>query len=100
DGVVAVLVRLAVDCSTLDSATCQPDREAERVMIAAVRPLSHRRAPELAGPDDESLFEQTARFEILEQPGNGFVPSAGVFLVSVFEVTMLIPAIVAEVLAQ
>ena len=55
DDLVAVLVGLAVDRAAFDAAAGQPEREAERVVVAAVRALGERRAAELARPDDQRL---------------------------------------------
>ena len=70
DGVEAELVGRAVDDAALDAAAGHPDREAERMMIAAVVPLRAGRAAELGGPDDDRLVEQAALLQVLEQPGD------------------------------
>jgi len=65
DDFVAELVGLAVDGAAFDAAASQPEREAEWVVVAAVRSLSERRAAELTGPNDESLVEQSALLQVL-----------------------------------
>src|SRR6185503_16847594 len=49
DGLVAVFVCGAVDGAAFDTAAGQPDREAERIVIAAVGALGEGRAAEFAG---------------------------------------------------
>src|SRR5262245_60472029 len=51
----------------LDAATGQPHREAMWVVVAPGRPLTHRRASELAAPDNERFVQQPARLEVLQQ---------------------------------
>ena len=55
DGMEADLVGLADDDSRLDAAAGHPHGEAVGVMVAAVAFLGHRRAAELAAPDDQRL---------------------------------------------
>src|ERR1051325_1757650 len=55
----------------------KPHAEARRVMIAsATALLAHRRAPELAPPNDESLVQETATLKIGEESGDGPVGRA------------------------
>src|SRR5262249_1219213 len=54
---VSPFVRLAKGNPGLGPAAGEPDGESELVMIAAVRSLSERRAPELACPDDECVLQ-------------------------------------------
>src|SRR4051794_41496652 len=48
DRLVAVFIRLAVDRAPLDAAAGQPERKAERIVVAAVGSLGEGRAAELA----------------------------------------------------
>src|SRR5262249_18031675 len=69
DDVVTKVVGLAVDDARLDAAAGHPDREATRVMIAAVvvarqLALAVDRAAELAAPDDERVVEQAEALQI------------------------------------
>src|SRR5215831_11289283 len=63
-----------------DPTARKPHGKRQRMMIAPgivlfVRPadLDHRRAPELAAPDDESAVEEPALFEVFQQRRRGLV---------------------------
>src|SRR5262245_26377277 len=98
DGVVADVVRAAVDESGFDSAAGHPDRIAVGVMVAPVAALAYRGAPEFAGPDDQRVFQKAARFEVFQQPGDRLVDFAGVLGVEVVEVAVLIPFVAVRAL--
>ena len=66
DRVVAEVVGLAVADAALDAAARHPDREALDVVVTAVA-LGHRRATELAAPDDERFVEHPALLEVRDQ---------------------------------
>src|SRR3712207_5680339 len=70
-GVPSELVRCAVGQSGTNPTSGQPHREAEGVMFPSVISFGRWRAPELATPDDERLFEQAARFKIGQERGHG-----------------------------
>src|SRR5262249_58829212 len=93
DGVVAVVVGLAVDRAALDAPAGQPDGEAVRVVVAPVLALGHRGAAELAAPDDQSLVQQPAPLQVPEQAGDRPVDGPGVVLVAGLEVAVLVPAV-------
>ena len=60
----------------LDAAAGQPHGEAVEVVVAAdefAARFAHRRAAELAAPDDERVVEQPALLEVGEQRGDGLV---------------------------
>ena len=72
DDVVAEVVGLADGHARLDAAAGQPHRERARMVVAAqevraVARLVHRRAPELAAPDDQRVVEQAALLQVGEQ---------------------------------
>src|SRR5213078_1635515 len=71
----------------------KPHRKAVRVVIAAVRALGHRGAPELAAPHDERVLQKSAALEIGEQPGNRFVALEAELAVVAFEVGVRVPAV-------
>ena len=74
DDVEAEVVGLAERDARLDPAAGQPHREGVRVVVAAVvAPLDHRRAAELAAPDDQRVVEQPALLQVLDQRGAGLV---------------------------
>ena len=60
DGVIAVVVGRAVDRPPFDPRAGQPHREPERIVVAPVGPLGHRRPAELASPQDKRLVQQPA----------------------------------------
>src|SRR5262249_28265647 len=96
---VAPLVRLAVGHPALYAGAGEPDAEPVLIVVAAVVALGERRAPELAGPDDERRIEQAARLEVPEQAGDRLIDGAGVVLVAAAQVAVLVPAVVADVRA-
>ena len=55
--------------------------------------LGNGRAAEFAGPDDERVFEQSARLQVPEQARNRLVDLAGVFGVLLEELSVLVPFI-------
>ena len=66
-----------------------------RVVVAAVvaAALDHRRAAELAAPDDQRVVEQAARLQVVEQGGDRLVGVARcVVRRSSHEVAVLVPA--------
>ena len=70
--VVGELVGFAIHDAAFDAAARHPEAEAARVMVAAVvgrgeLALGVDRPPELAAPDDESIFEEASVFEILDE---------------------------------
>ncbi len=73
DGMETNLVSFAVGDAALDAAAGQPHREAENVMIAAIRTLRAGRAAKLRGEDNQRFIEQAAALQILEQPGDGLI---------------------------
>ena len=73
------LVGLAERDARLDAAAGQPHREGVGVVVAAVvAALDHRRAAELAAPDDQRVVEQAALLQVLDQRGAGLVGVAAV----------------------
>src|SRR6185369_4854493 len=57
-GAIAVFVSSTVDRAAADAAAGQPNREALRVVIAAIAALRERRPAKLARPHDERRIEQ------------------------------------------
>ena len=58
--------------------------------------LHHRRAAELAAPDDERVVEQAALLEVLDQRRRGLVGVLAVLLEVVDQVAVLVPRLVEE----
>ena len=90
-GDVTELVGVSVGKSRLQTAAGQPDREAIRVVVSTRPPiLCVGRAAELGTPPDDRVFQETSLLQILEQPGDRLVDTAGVF--GVFgQVGVLVP---------
>ena len=96
DGVVAELVGRAVGDAALDAAAGQPDREALDVVVAAVA-LGHRRAAELAAPDDQRVVEHAALLQVLDQRRRAaWSTSLAVPAMSLLDVAVVVPVAVVE----
>src|SRR4030095_15868688 len=89
----AIVVRLAVRDARLHAATGEPARECGAVMTAPVRTVGRGRAAELGGPDNERIFQHSARLEILDKAGDCLVDISRERLVR-FDVAMGVPIIV------
>ena len=99
--VVTVVVGLAVAHAGFDSAARHEDREASRVMVAAVVVLGEASlavdgAAELAAPNDERVFEHSAVFEVFNQRASGLIGVFGLFANALGEFNVLVPATVEE----
>ena len=68
-----------MDVTAFDATTGEKHREGSIVVVAAIVALSHGRAAEFAAPDDESVFEQVAVLEVLDESGDGLVGVLAVF---------------------
>ena len=99
DGVETNVVGGAVTDPALDAATGHPDREAVRIVIAAVAALAHRGAPEFAAPDDQRRIEQAATLQILEQSRDRFIGLLAMFRVVAFDIAVRVPILVGVALA-
>src|SRR5207245_2725393 len=88
---VRPLIALAEGDAALDTAASQPGGERERVVVAPLAALGTRHAPELRGPEDDSVVEQPARFEILDQGGGGLVHALAHLAVVLGEVFVRVP---------
>ena len=101
DDVVGEVVGLAQGHARLDAAAGHPDREAARVVVAAVvrggeLALRVDRAAELAAPDDQRVVEQPALLQVLDQRGRGLVGVVALAADLVRQVAVLVPAHVVE----
>src|SRR5262249_32829207 len=65
-------------------------------VIPAIGTLRERRSTEFAGPNNERLLEQAARFEIGEQARYRLIDGARIVFVTLLQIRMLIPAIAAR----
>ncbi len=90
----------SVDVAAAHSAAGQPHREAVMIVVAAVdlagvraglREFHGRRAPELAAPDDQRLFEQSALLEIGQQRADRLIALLGEAAVVDFDVVVVVP---------
>src|SRR5206468_2937663 len=85
------LVGGAVGDPALDAAAGHPDREAVRVMVAAVGALAAGGAAELRRPHHERVVEHAAALKVLEQAGDWLVNLAAEAGVAVLEIAMGVP---------
>ena len=81
DDVVREVIRLAVRQPAADAAAGEPEREAARVVVAAVvlprqAPLAVDRPAELAAPDDEGVVEEAPLLQVLDEGPAGLVDVA------------------------
>src|SRR5207247_9785113 len=79
----------------------QPDREAARMVVAAVvvlgqGPLTVDSPAELAAPDDQRVFQQSASFEIGDQSGARTIRVPALRLNLLGQVGVLVPAAMVE----
>src|SRR5215813_1829862 len=75
------LVALAERDTGLHAASREPHRKCIWMVIATVSPpLHHRSAPELASPNDKSVVQQTALFQVLYQARASFVRVKAILL--------------------
>src|SRR6185503_4533838 len=73
----SIIIRLAVNHAPTHSGPRQPGRVSKTVMAAPIRTLSRGAATEFGSPDDQRIFKQPARLQILYQPGNGLINVPG-----------------------
>ncbi len=90
-GVPAEFVGRAVGHAAFDAAAGEPHGETEGMMFAAIGAFGGGRAAEFAAPDDESIFEQAAGFQIFQQAGDGLVDGRAVVRQFFAEFAVLIP---------
>ena len=69
DRFVAELVGAAEGLAPFHPAAGQPHAEAAAVVVASLGPFGPGGAAEFATPDDESVFEETALFEVENEGG-------------------------------
>ena len=93
DGMVAVFVGGTVGRSRLDPTARQPEAEAERIVVPAVRALHERRPAEFTGKDYQGLVEQSPRLEVLQEPRYRLVDRERIAAVAEDQVRVLVPRI-------
>ena len=91
DRLVAELVGRPVGQPAPDAAAGHPDGEPLAVVVAAVGGLAVRRAAELAGPDDQRIFQQPPLLQVGEQPGDRPVHGPDEGAVRLFDVVVGVP---------
>src|SRR5688572_9891446 len=62
-------------------------------MITAVGALRSRRTAKFAAPQYQCVFEQSARFQIVQQSGDGLIDFGSVLFMITLEAFVLIPLI-------
>ena len=76
--VVAEVIRLAVGDATLYAATCHPNGEATRVVVATVVGLGEfalavNRTPEFTTPNDQCIIQQATLLEVCNECEGGLI---------------------------
>src|SRR5262249_54108668 len=92
---------LAEGDAALDAAAGEPDREAARVVVAAVvggrqRALAVNGAAELAAPDNQRVLEQAPLLEILDESRRGAIGVGTLAGDLLGQTRVLVPAAVEE----
>ena len=96
-GVEAEVIRLAQGQAPLHAPARHPHAEAIRMMIPAViASLDHGGAAEFTAPDDESVLEEAALFQVGDEGGAGLVGVSAVLLQVTDEVSVLVPGLVKD----
>ena len=93
NGVVAVVVRVAVGHARLYSPAGQPCSKALGIVIPTVGSLGDRRSTELTAPHDECVFQHAACFQVSQQGRDRLIGQQRILLVPRFEIAVLIPFI-------
>ena len=93
DGVKTQLVGGAVNVSALDAAARHPDGEGVGMVVSSAGSFRAGGSAELGGPDNQRLIQQAALFEVLQQPGNGFVDLPAQTVVALLQRPVGVPAI-------
>ena len=98
DDVVTEVVGLAVDLAAFGAAAGHPHGEAARVVIAAVvflgqAALAVDRPTELSAPDDQSVIEHTALFEILDEGVAGLIDVLALAGHAACEIAVVVPVV-------
>src|SRR5262249_13879924 len=99
--IVAVIIGLAVGETGFDTGAGEPDGEAARMVVAAVvvggeLALGVACAAEFAAPDNESVVQQAALFQFLDESGGGLVGIAGLNPNLAGQIVVLVPALMIE----
>ena len=99
-GIVAEFIGFSIAKASFDAAARHPHREPLGVMVAAddlrVARLGSWCAAKLAPPQDQRIFQQPPRLEVLDQARYRLVDLADVDLVSLFQVGVLVPLFVVK----
>src|SRR5690606_14056994 len=90
DSLVTKLVGRAIGDPRLDPAAGHPDGEAQNVVVAA-GPLPHRRAAELATPDDQGVVEHPPLVQVFDQGGARLVNFEGGLGHRLLDVAVVVP---------
>src|SRR5687768_10264072 len=94
--VPAEFVSFAMDDAAIDAAAREPHSETKGMMPAAVGAFRRGCATEFAAPEDQRIFQQTARFQISQQTSNRFVHGRAVVRQLDAQTSMLVPKLAAR----
>src|SRR5262245_5932550 len=73
----APFVALTMSDSRLHSGAGQPGDEGAHVVIPPGHSLAKRHPAKFGGPNHQCVFEQTTRFQVAQQPGDGLIDRDG-----------------------
>ena len=91
-GEVAVVICGPVGGACFDPGTGHPHGETFGIVIAAIGcALGHGGAAKFASPEHQGVFQETSRFEVVEQASDGLIHLRCVLGVAFDEIAMLIP---------
>src|ERR1043165_204826 len=99
-GFVRPFVALAVGSAAFEAAARHPTGEGEGIVVAAFAALAARHPPEFGGPDDDSVVQQTARFQIFNQRGGGLVHAASHIEMVFGQVFVAVPVAAGEAVVR
>jgi hypothetical protein len=89
----ADLIGHAMHYTSLEASTSHPNREAERMMVTAVRVFGPWRSAELGGKDNDRFIKQPTLLQIAQQPRDWLVYFRRKLTMILLEIFMSIPGI-------
>ena len=94
-GVKSELIRFAQGDARFNPSARHPHGETIRVMISSIiTALNHRRAAELADPNQEGVFEHALLLQVLHQRRAGLVRVVTILFEVIDEIAVLVPGLV------
>ena len=91
DRIPTKFIGCTMDMPSSNPTTRETQGIAVGVMLSSISPLTRRRSPEFAPPDDQRFIKQTTPFEILNERGHRTIGRRRVLSVPLLQLPMLIP---------